>query len=231
MKTAAPLLTAGLAVFLCLCGCATSFETPVRKAARLPSPETLRVAVLPPRIHPDLEKENFKSDGSIGKQLADGRGIVVTSADSSRDIALEIVSALTLAGKYQRVFTVESEEEARRTGADTLMTVTVWDYRTALLGSNKNYFRMAPTSLLMSQYWMRWRTIEARFEWEVKLTSMEDGTVLYRNRLKKSYTAPVRAAFGSHFTDKMLSFLQNHAAPDYIGELFQLEMTEPPAEK
>jgi hypothetical protein len=227
MKTAAPLLCAGTAVFLCLFGCATSTETPLRKPVLQSTPQALRVAVLPPRIHPDLEKDHFKPDTPLVPQMLDGRGIIITSASASKDIGLEVVSTLTLAGKYQRIFTVQNEEEARQSGADTLMTVTVWDYRTALIGSNKNYFWMAPTSLLMSQYWMRWRTIEARFEWEVKLTSLADGSTVYRKRLKKSYTAPVRSASGRHFTNKMLSFLQNYAAPDFIGELFELDMTDP----
>lgn len=231
MKTAVPLLTTGMAVFLCLCGCATSTETPIRKPQPCPAAQPLRVGILPPRIHPDLEKENFNPEAPLYKQLMDGRGIVITSATASKDIALEIVSTLTQAGKYQRIFTVENEEDARQTGADTLMTVTVWDYRTALLGSNKNYFWMAPSSLLMSQYWMRWRTIEARFEWEVKLTSIADGSTIYRNRLKRNYTSPVRSASGHHFTDKMLSFLQKRAAPDYIGELFELEMVALPPKK
>lgn len=232
MKTAVPLLSAGTAVFLLLCGCATSVETPIRRPQPCPAPQPLKVAVLPPRIHPDLEKDNFKPDQPFYKQLIDGRGVVITSSSASKDIGLEIVSTLTQAGAYQRIFTVENEEEARQFGANTLMIVTVWDYRTAQLGSNKRYFWMAPTSLLLSQYWMRWLTIEARFEWEAKLTSMDDGSTLYRNRLKRAYTSPVRSAFGHHFTDKMLSFLQNRAAPDFIGELFGLKMAAPPpAEK
>ena len=78
--------------------------------------------------------------------------------------------------------------------------------------------------------WLRWRTIEARFEWEVKLVSAADGAPLYRKRLKRAYTSPVRSASGSHFTNKMLSFLQNRAAPDFIGELFELETAAPAAE-
>ena len=220
-----------MAVFLLLCGCATSIETPIRKPQPCLAPQPLRVAVLPPRIHPDLEKANFKPEKPFYKQLMDGRGVVVTSASASKDIGLEIVSTLTQAGKYQRIFTVENEEDARQTGAEALLTVTVWDYRTALQGSNKNYFWMMLTSPLMSQYWLRWRTLEARFEWEVKLTSLADGSVLYRKRLKCSYTSPVRSASGHYFTDKMLSFLQNRAAPDFIGELFNLEMITPPPEE
>ncbi len=231
MKTAAPLLIAGTVVFLLLCGCATSIETPICKPQPCPAPQSFRVGVLPPRIHPDLEKDNLKADEPLYKQLMDGRGIVVTSASVSQDIGLEIVSTLTQAGKYQRIFTVANEEDARQTGADALLTVTVWDYRTALLGSNKNWFWMMLTSPLMSQYWLRWRTLEARFEWEVKLTSIADGTVLYRKRLKRSYTSSVRSASGHYFTDKMLSFLQNRAAPGFIGELFDLQMSEIPSAK
>jgi hypothetical protein len=228
MKTAVPLNLTGMAVLLLLCGCATAYETPIRKALPCPTPQALKVAVLPPRIHPDLEKENFKAEQPIGRQLMDGRGIVITSATPAEDIGLEIVSALTQAGKYQRIFTAANEEEARQYGADTLMTVTVWDYRTAQLGSNKNYPLMVVLGLLQSQYWLRWRTLEARLEWEVKLTSIADGSTLYRKRLKHAYTSPVRSASGHHFTDKMLSLLQNRAAPDFIGELFDLEMADPP---
>jgi hypothetical protein len=231
MKTAVPLNLIGTAVLLLLCGCATSLETPIRKPQRCPAPQPLRVAVLPPRIHPYLEKANFKAEKPLYKQLMDGRGVVITSGSASKDIGLEIVSTLTQAGKYQRIFTVENEDEARQFGADSLLTVTVWDYRTVQLGSNKKYPLMTLLSPLMSQYWLRWRTLEARFEWEVKLTSIADGSTLYRKRLKRAYTSPVRSASGHHFTDKMLSFLQNRAAPDFIGELFALEMVAPPPEK
>lgn len=228
MKTAVPSLIAGTAVLFLLCGCATSLETPIRKTQLCTSPQPLRVAVLPPRIHPDIAPENIKAEKPLFKRLIDGRGMVVTSTSASRDIGLQIVSGLTKAGKYERIFTVEDEEEARRLNADTLMTVTVWDYRTVHLGANKQYPWMALCGPLMSQYWMRWQTIEARLEWEVRLTSVADESVIYRNRLKRRYTSPVRSASGHYFTDKMLSFLQNRAAPDFIGELFGLEMTLPP---
>ena len=230
MKTAVPLFITGMAVLLLLCSCATSLESPIRKPLRCSSPQALRVAVLPPRIHPDLERDNFKPDKPFYKQLMDGRGVVITSGSVSKDIGLEIVSTLTQAGKYQRIFTVKDEDEARKFNADSLLTVTVWDYRTAQLGSNKRYPLMTLLSPLMAQYWIRWRTIEARFEWEVKLTSVADGSTLYRKRLKKAYTSPVRSASGHYFTDKMLSFLQKRAAPDFIGELFDLEMIAPPVE-
>ena len=138
---------------------------------------------------------------------------------------------MTQAGKYQRIFTVENEEEAQHLGADAVMTVTVWDYRTVQLGSNKKYPLMALLGPLMSQYWIRWQTLEARLEWDVKITSIADGSTLYHKRLKKEYTSSVRSASGHYFTDKMLSFLQNRAAPDFIGELFELEMISLPATK
>ncbi|MCC7299595.1 MAG: hypothetical protein IT583_00765 [Verrucomicrobia bacterium] len=227
MRTAVPLLTAGTVVLFLLCGCATSIETPLRKPHPYLEPQPFRVGVLPPRIHPDIEKDNLKAEEPLYKQLMDGRGVVVTSSSPSEDIGLEIVSTLTQANKYQRIFTVENEEDARQHGADSLLTVTVWDYRAIQLGSNKKYPLMALLGPLMSQYWIRWRTIEASFEWEVKLTSTADGSTLYRNRLKRAYTSPVRSASGHYFTDKMMSFLQNQAAPDYIGDLFELDMVTP----
>ncbi|MFA7369774.1 MAG: hypothetical protein WC334_09035 [Kiritimatiellales bacterium] len=230
MKTAVPLLVTGMAVLLLLCGCATSIESPIRKPLLCSAPQSVRVAVLPPRIHPDIEPGNLKAEKPLYKQLMDGRGVVVTSPSASKDIGLEIVSTLTQAGKYERIFTVENEEEAKRFGADTLLTVTVWDYRTVQLGSNKKYPLMTLLGPLMAQYWIRWQTLEARLEWDVRLTSISDGSTLYHKRLKKQYTSSVRSASGRHFTDKMLSFLQNRAAPDFIGELFEMEMTPPPAE-
>lgn len=228
MKTAVPLFITGMAVLLLLCGCATSIESPIRKPQACPSPQPLRVAVLPPRIHPNLEPDNLQAEKPIYKQLMDGRGVVFTSASASKDIGLEIVSTLTQANKYERIFTVEDEADAQQLKANTLMTVTVWDYRAVQLGSNSSYPLMSLLSPLQSQYWMRWRTLEARFEWEVKLTSITDGSTIYRKRLKRQYTSPVRSASGKHFTNKMLSFLQNRAAPDFIGELFELEMVLPP---
>ena len=231
MKTAVPLSALGMAVSLLICGCATSFETPVQRPRLCKEPQPLRVAILPPRIHPDIEPANLKPEKPLYKQLMDGRGIVVTSPAQAKDIGLEIVSALTQAGKYQRIFTVENEEEAQHLGADAVMTVTVWDYRTVQLGSNKKYPLMALLGPLMSQYWIRWQTLEARLEWDVKITSIADGSTLYHKRLKKEYTSSVRSASGHYFTDKMLSFLQNRAAPDFIGELFELEMISLPATK
>lgn len=229
MKPAVPLFITGTAVLFLLCGCATSIESPVRKPKPCSASQPLKVAVLPPRIHPDIEPANLKAEKPLYKQLMDGRGTVVTSATASKDIGLEIVSTLTQAGKYERIFTVENEEEARQFNADSLLTVTVWDYRTVQLGSNKKYPLIVALGLLMPQYWIRWQTIEARFEWDVRLTSIADGSTLYHKRLKKEYTSSVRSASGHYFTDKMLSFLQNRAAPDFIGELFELEMP-PPAE-
>jgi hypothetical protein len=231
MKAAVPVFIIGTAVLFLLCGCVTSPETPLRPAKPCFTPDPLKIAVLPPRIHPDLYPENLKTEKPIGQLFFDGRGVVITSADASKDIGLSVVSALTQAGKYERIFTVENEEEARKLGAEALMMITVWDYRTVLLGSNKNYFWMLATSPLMSQYWIKWRVIEARLEWEVKVTSLSDGSTISRNRLKKSYTASVRHALGRYFTQKMLSFLQYHVTPAYIGELFELTPTaEPPAE-
>jgi len=231
MKTAVPLLIYGTAVSFLLCGCATSVESPIHKPLVSPAPQALRVAVLPPRIHPDIEPDNLKPEEPFYKQLADGRGVVVTSASASKDIGLAIVSTLTQARQYDRIFTVENEEESRQFGADALLTVTVWDYRTVQLGANKKYPVMTLLGPLMAQYWIRWRTLEARFEWDVRVTSIADGSTLYHKRLKKQYTSSVRSASGKYFTEKMLSFLQNRAAPDFIGELFDLEMKPLPAVK
>ena len=219
IKTAAALTPA--AVFVFLCGCATPLETPVRPPEPFQTAQPYRVAVLPPRVHPDLEPGNLTADMPLGKQLLDGRGLIVTSPSLSGDIGLEIVSVLTQAGKYERIFTAADIPDALAHGANALMTVTVWDYRSVLLGSNRNYPLMVLLSPLMSQYWIRWRTIEARLEWEVKVTSAADGTVLCRKRLKRAYSSPVRSASGKHFTNKMLTFLQTRAVPDFIGELFE----------
>lgn len=213
---------------LLLSGCATIHETPVMRPTASKNSQLLRVAVLPPEIHPSLLPGNLKPDRPFYHQLLDGRGVVVTSSTASRDIALELVAWLTAADQYDRIFTVADEEEARKLGANALMSVRVWDYRTVQLGSNRNYATAALLSPLMSQYWIRWRTLEARLDWQIALRSIETGDLLFRNQLKKSYTAPVRSAFGKHFTNKMLSFLQNRAAPDYIGELFGLEMAAIP---
>lgn len=223
MKAAVSMKCLGTAVLLCLCGCATSIETPVRRMPAVSAPQSLRVGILPVRVHPSLQKEQFKAEKPFYVQLLDGRGMVVTSAAVAEDIGLALVAELTRAGTYQRIFTVNDAEDAQRLGADALLTVTVWDYRTVLLGANKNYPVMALLSPLVSQYWIRWLTLEARLEWDVKLTSASDGATLYRKRLKKQYTSPVRSAFGHHFTDKMLTFLQVRATPDFIGELFTPE--------
>ena len=227
MKTAVPLLVYGTAVSLLLCGCATSVESPIHKPLVSPVPQALRVAVLPPRIHPDITPDNLKPEKPVYKQLLDGRGIVVTSTSASKDIGLQIVTTLTQAKKYERIFTVENADEARQFGADTLMTVTVWDYRTVQLGSNEKYPLIVLLGPLVPQYWIRWRALEARLEWDVRLTSIADGSTLYHKRLKKQYTSSVRSASGHYFTDKMLSFLQNRATPDFIGEIFDQE--SPPA--
>jgi len=218
IKTAAPLALA--AVFIFLCGCATPLESPRHPPQRSAVAKPWRVAVLPPRIHPELDPDKLSADTSLARLLLDGRGLTVTSASASRDIGLKLVSTLTQAGNYERIFTAADEQAAAHTGATALMTVTVWDYRTVLLGSNKNYIRMALLSPLLSPYWIQWRTIEARLEWEVRVTAVSDGSTLYRKRISRAYTAPVRSASGKHFINKMLSFLQNQATPSFIGELF-----------
>jgi hypothetical protein len=217
-KTAAALALA--AVFVLLCGCATPQESPLHPPQRSAVAKPWRVAVLPPRIHPDLDPDKLAANTPLAPLLLDGRGLTVTSTALSRDIGLKLVSTLTQAGAYERIFTAADERAAAHAGANALMTVTVWDYRTVLLGSNKNYVRMALLSPLFSPYWIRWRTIEARLEWEVLVTSAADGSTLYRKRLKRAYTAPVRSASSKHFINKMLSFLQNQATPSFIGELF-----------
>ncbi len=224
-KSAVPMLYAGAAVCLCLCGCATSVETPLGRPWACSDPQPLHVAVLPPRIHADLSPERFRGDTSLFKLLLmDGRGVAVTSADADREIALKIVSTLTQAGVYERVFMVEDLQEAEQLGADCLLAVTVYDYRTVLLGANSSVFWALPLGPLMPQYWIRWRTLEARFDWEVHLASLETGETLYRERLQRGYTSPVRSAWGDHFINKMVSFLRDRATPNFVGEVFSLRM-------
>ncbi len=221
---AALLLAAGSAAWLCLSGCATSFESPIRQIQPCDTPKPLRLAVLPPRIAPGLLPAHFQADKPLILQLMDGRGVSVTSTSASQDIGLEIVAALTRARVCERVFLAADLAEAKQLGANSLLALTVQDYRAVQLGANPTGFLMVLTSPLMSQYWLRWRTIEARFDWDAQMISMTDGSTLYRQQLKRSYTSPVRSASGEHFTNKMLSFLQERAAPDFIGELFQLNM-------
>lgn len=229
MKTAVGSLLACAAVSFCLCGCATSRETAIRRPLYEPSSPKLSVGVLPPRVDASLRPSNLEGEPhSILMQLMDGRGAVVGSANASRDIALETVSTLTQAGTFSQVFIVKDREEAERLGVDSLLAISVRDYRTVLLGANGSGFWMYLTSPLMSRYWIRWQTIEARFDWEAQLFSMDDGEMLYSKRLQRSYTSPVRSATGGHFANKMLSFLQNRTAPDFIGDLFSLPMIHTP---
>jgi hypothetical protein len=223
-RHAALLFTAGSAAWLCLSGCATHVESPIRQIQPCDTPKPLRLAVLPPRIDPGLLPARFQAEKPLIVQLIDGRGITVTSVRASRDIGLEIVAALTRARVCERVFLAADRAEAEQLGANSLLAVSVRDYRTVQLGANPTGLLMVLTSPLMSQYWLRWRTIEARFDWDAQMISIKDGATLYRRQLKRSYTAPVRSASGEHFTNKMLSFLQERAAPDFIGELFQLNM-------
>ncbi len=223
-QNAVRLFTAGTVAWLCLSGCATSIESPVGRPRPLSAPCPLRVAVLPPRINDDLLPDNIQPGKPFIQQLLDGRGTVITSANASRDIGMGLISTLAQAGLFERIFLVTDRAEAEQLGADALLAVSVHDYRAVQMGTNRTGWLMTLTSPLMSQYWMRWRTIEARFDWDVHLVSMADGSTLFERRIQRAYTAPVRSASGEHFSNKMLSFLQGRTAPDYIGELFELNM-------
>lgn len=198
-------------------------DSPIQPIRPLARPEPVCVAVLPPRIHPSLRLPDFKPENAWYQRLADGRGSVVTSTIPEQHIALDVVATLTRANRYRRVISVLTTEDARRLGADQIMVCTIHDYRTVLLGANSRYPLMAATSLLMSQYWIRWMTLEARLDWEVEMTSLQTGDSVFKRRLSRNYTKTVRYAVSPYFTEKMLTFLRCEATPVFVGEMFGLE--------
>lgn len=211
-----------------VCGCATTTDTALRQIRPAAQPEPVRIAVLPPRIHPSLRLPDFKPDNEWYQRLADGRGTIVTSTTPERHITLDMITTLSQAHRYLRIFPVQTKEDARRLGANRIMTCTIHDYRTVLLGANARYPEMALTSILMSQYWIRWLTLEARLDWEVELTVPETGECTFKRRLARTYAKTVRYATSSYFTEKMLTFLRCEATPEFVGELFELEMVPRP---
>ena len=227
MNAAVQLMFACTAASLCLCGCSTIQETPIRRPGLVPAPYPLRVGVLPLRIDSSLLPENLTPEKPFLARMIDGRGIVVGSATPAHDIALEVVSTLSQAKLFERIFLVEDRKDAERLGADSLLALTVHDYRVVMLGANPTGLWATLTSPLMSRYWLRWQTIEARLDFDAQLITMEDGSTLHQKCLRKTYTSPVRSASGKLFAEKMLSFLQNRVSPDFIGELFSLQMVAP----
>jgi hypothetical protein len=230
MKAAIPLLGAVLAAFL-LAGCATSHNHGFRTLQPLATPTPARIAVLPPVVNPDLRPDALEPESPWWQRwLLDGRGIVVTGANPEREIQDNLVATLDRAKVAARVFPASDAEDARRLGADRLLRGTVHDYRTVLLGGNRQYAWVVAAGPLLPQYWLRCLTLEARLDWEVTLEDASSGRILYRQRLPRRYSKTVRYALGHHFTDKMHNFLRYEAAPEYIGESLALPpVPAPPA--
>lgn len=214
-------LLAASAVFAA--GCATTHETEFHVLVPRQWPLPLKVAVLPAKVATPLAPENLVPENAWYQQLADGRGVVVSSKTTPGDIPVMLVSTLSMANQYESIFPVASVEEAARLGADEVMLCIVRDYRTVLRGANARYPWLMLLGTLAPQYWIRWLTIEARLDWEIQMWSLKTGQQTRQMRLQRSYFMTVRYALGSHFTDKMLVFLRFQASPELIAELFQIQ--------
>jgi hypothetical protein len=186
-------------------------------------PLPLKVAVLPAKVASPLAPENLEPETAWYQQLADGRGVVVSSKTTPSDIPVMLVSTLSVVNQYESIFPVASVEEAARLGADEVMLCIVRDYRTVLRGANARYPWLMILGPLAPQYWIRWLTIEARLDWEIQMWSLKTGEQTRQVRLERRYVMTVRYALGSHFTDKMLAFLRFQASPELIADLFQIE--------
>jgi hypothetical protein len=218
---------------LLLCACTSIRDTRFSRVLPLPDPEPLRVAVLPPQVAEGLRAGQLQGEGRWYETLAAGRGMTVTSATPEQDIALALVSTLSLGRAFHRVFLAADATEAARLGADRLLRVSVHDYRTVLRGANARYSLVMLLGPLLPQYWVRWLTFEARLDWEAELVPLDGGPPTFRRRLERRYYLTARYALGPGLADKMLNFLRTDATNEFIGECFLLHLVErdapPPA--
>lgn len=217
----------GLALILvsavCAAGCATTHDTELRVLVPREQPLPLKVAVLPAKVAAKLAPANLAPETAWYQQLADGRGMVVSSTTTPSDIPVMLISTLSLVNQYESIFPAASVEDAARLGADQVMLCIVRDYRTVLRGANARYPWLMILGSLAPQYWIRWLTIEARLDWEIQMWSLKTGEQTGQVRLERRYIKTVRYAMGSHFTDKMLAFLRFQASLELIADLFQIE--------
>ena len=206
-------------------GCASIRDTEFSVLVPPSRPEPWRIAVLVPEVTPALRPENVKSEGAWYEFLLGGRGTVVTGSDLSREVGLALIATLTQAEKYQRVFPVNSEAQARELRADRILSCRVYDCRTILQGANLRYLWTVP--LGFPQYLVRCLTLEARLDWDVQMFNLTDGTEVFHRRLQRSYYKTVRSVLPYKLIDKMLTFLQYEAVPEYVVELFLLDTAVP----
>ena len=193
--------------------------------------DPLKVAVLPPRIAARLRPENLQPESRWYERLLDGRGAVVTTAEPETDVQLGVVTALTCARKYARVFPVDSMDRARELLADQVLLTTVHDCRAIIRGANGRY----PLTLVLSpfflfpQFWIRWLTVEARIDWEVTMLDTRTGQRTYHRRLQRSYYKTIPYGLPRYLTRSLLGFLLYEASPEYVCELMLVDMLPVPA--
>ncbi len=227
MKAAARILWILLAAFT-VSGCATTQDTPLRRLVPLAEPEPYRLAILPPVIDDCLQPDNLQPEYPWYRRLLDGRGAVMASADAPKDIAMML--CVTLGSSYgnfcRGVCTASTPEEAVSRGADHLLISRIHDYRTILRGGNARYVWVVLLGPLVPQYWIRCLTLEARLDWEVEIVDARTGRREFYRRYAQSYFLTVRHARQKYFQPKMLDFLRFQATPEFIGELFMLDLRD-----
>lgn len=226
VKAVVGILAVLLAAFL-ISGCAVTSDTEFGRIVPRAEPAPWRLAVLPPRIDSVLRPENLKPESSWYARLLDGRGGVVGSAEPEKDVAMLLGVTLARSRFCQGIGPAASPEDAIARGADHLLICTVHDFRTILRGGNARYAWVVLLGPLVPQYWIRCLTLEARLDWEVEIVDIRNGRREFYRRHSRSYYKTVRYAFPSYFQDKMLNFLRFEATPEFVGELFMLDLREP----
>jgi hypothetical protein len=213
-------------------GCASIRDTEFSQVRPQGAAEPLRVAVVDPVISLGLRPDTIQPEGNWWGRQFDGRGTVIVSYRPADDVALAIIDGLTIAKRYNRIFYVDSIEQARKFKADRVMTVKVNDYRIVSLGANGWYHLVVVLGPLHPEYWLRWLSWEARIDMEVEMYALPGGEHVFQRHLSRHYYKTVRYVREQYMINNLLDFLRFQALPEFLGEMFYLDTIPvlPPAD-
>ena len=204
-------------------GCASIRDTEFSQVRPQAAPEPWRVAVVDPVISLGLRPDAIQPEGNWWGRQFDGRGTVIVSYRAADDVALGIISELYGAKRYDRIFYVDSIEQARKFKADRVMTVKVNDYRIVSLGANGWYHLVVVLGPLHPEYWLRWLSWEARIDMEVEMYALPGGERVFQRHLARRYYKTVRYVREKHMVNNLLDILRFQALPEFLGEMFCLD--------
>ena len=209
-------------------GCASIRDTEFSQVRPQAAAESLRVAVVDPVINLSLRPDSIQPEGNWWGRQFDGRGTVIVSYRPADDVALAIIDGLTIAKRYNRIFYVDSVEQARKFKADRVMTVKVNDYRIVSLGANGWYNLVVVLGPLHPEYWLRWLSWEARIDMDVEMYALPGGERVFQRHLSRRYYKTVRYVREQYMVNNMLDFLRFQALPEFLGEMFYLDTIPAP---